>query len=123
LADAPDGTPRPYDLRSPGYQGFSFWLRTGTNNQLPSIVLQVITSQTASFADGAYHGFSSPAPAAGTWTKVSVPFTKLTQPSWTPAAERVAFDPAEVETVQWSLNSGAQQALGFDVEIGGVELW
>jgi hypothetical protein len=123
LADAADGTARPYDLKSSGYQGFSFWLRTGTENQLPAILFQVVTSETVGFNDGAYHSFTSPSPAPGAWTKVTVPFTKLAQPAWTAPAERVAFDPAAVETLQWSFNSAPQQTLGFDVQIAGVELF
>src|SRR4029077_6414978 len=108
LADASDATPRPYDVRSQGYQGFSFWLRTRPGTQTPATSFQVLTSQTASYADGAYHAFSFPTPAASSWTKVSVPFTRLMQPPWTAPSERVAFDPTALLTLQWSFNSGAQ---------------
>jgi hypothetical protein len=123
LADAADGTALPYDLKLLGYQGFSFWVRTETGNQLPTIVFQVITSETTTLADGAYPSFTLPSPAPGAWTKVIVPFTKLAQPVWTPPTERSAFDAATVETLQWSFNAGAQQEFGFDVEIGDVELF
>jgi hypothetical protein len=122
LDDAGNAT-LPYDLKSSAYQGFSFWVRTGTTNQVASIVFAVPTAQTASYVSGAYHETTFAAPAAGVWTKVTVPFSTLLQPSWTVAAERVAFDTSAVETLQWNFDPGAAQALGFDVSIGDVELW
>jgi hypothetical protein len=113
----------PYDLKSGGYQGFSFWIRTDATNQVPSIVFAVPTAQTAAYVSGAYHETTFAAPAAGVWTKVTVPFASLLQPTWTVAAQRVAFDASAVETLQWSFDPGATQALGFDVSIGDVELY
>jgi hypothetical protein len=114
------GTALPYDVSS--YKGFSFWVRTGSSNQLQSIRFNVPTSETVSNADGAYNGFSFSTPAPGSWTKVSVPFTSLTIPSWALPSEEVPFDPTAVLTLQWNFSSGSDEVLGFDVEIGEIEL-
>jgi hypothetical protein len=115
------GTALPYDVSS--YQGFSFWVRTGSSNQIPSTRFSVPTSETVSYADGAYHGFTFPAPAEGVWTEVNVPFTSLTQPSWTLPSEEVTFDQTAVLTLQWNFSSGGSEVLGFDVEIGEIEFF
>ena len=111
LDDNPDGTALPYSLEA--YQGFSFWFRTGQNNQITSIQFSVPTSQTVSYADGAYYGFAFSAPTAGAWVKVTVPFTIMTQPSGTPKSEVVPFDATAVLTLQWSFSSGGKQGPGL----------
>jgi hypothetical protein len=121
--DAPGGTPVPYDLSASGYQGFTFWVRTGTTNQLTPIWFDVPTRDTISYTDGAFHSFAFAAPAPGVWTQITVPFTSLTQPTWTPAAERVAFDPTAAISVQWNFDSAASASVAYDVSIGDVELW
>ena len=51
-----------------------------------------------------------------------VPFTSLTMPSWALASEDVPFNQAAVLTLQWNFSSGGVEVLGFDVEIGEIEL-
>jgi hypothetical protein len=117
------GTAEPYDLQSAGYQGFSFWVRIGTTNQLASIVFDVPTSQTVHDSDGAFHSFTFTPPGPGAWTKISVPFTSLAQPWWTPANEIVAFDPSSAISVDWNFDSISTPGLIFDISIGDIELW
>ncbi len=120
---AENGAAVPYDVGSLGDHGFSFWVRVTAKNKIPSVHFYVQTAQTAGYADGAYYGYVFDVPPRGAWTKVSVAFTALVQPSWTPPAEHVPFDPTAVTGLQWSFESGAKQALAFDVAIGDVELW
>jgi hypothetical protein len=121
--DALTGTPQPYDLQATGYQGFSFWMRIGATNQLSSIVFDVPTSDTVNDSDGAFHAFTFTPPGPGAWAKISVPFTGLAQPWWTPANEIVAFDPSSAISVEWNFDSITTPGLIFDVSIGDVELW
>ena len=123
LDDDATGNPQPYDLRAASYSGISFWVRIGPGNQVTPLWFDVPNQATSALSDGAYHSYSFPAPSEGVWTKVTVPFTSLVQPSWTPASERYAFDPTTAETIQWNFDSAAAQALDFDVAIGDVELW
>jgi hypothetical protein len=121
--DSLTGTAQPYDLQATGYHGFSFWIRIGATNQLSSIVFDVPTSETVQDSDGAFHGFTFTAPGPGAWTKISVPFTSLAQPTWTPASEIVAFDSSSAISVDWNFDSLTTPGLIFDVAIGDVELW
>jgi len=121
--DTAAGTAQPYDLQATGYQGLSFWVRIGATNQLSAIVFDVPTSQTVHDTDGAFHGYTFTAPGPGTWTQISVPFTSLVQPLWTPPSEIVPFDPSSAISVEWNFDSLTTPGLIFDVAIGDVELW
>jgi hypothetical protein len=102
------------------YSGVSFWMKPGSTNTAASYYFEVPTAQTVAFTDGAFAMVTLTTPPAGVWTKVQVRWSNLAPAAWATATERVAFDPAAIDAIQWEVASGATQQ-AYDISIGDVE--